>query len=253
MRRFLVGAALAAMVSFVPVSAQSDPSPPAATGEGWRNTVAVYFLGAGMSGHETVKGLEAQVDVSASEILQNLEAGGMLAWRGETKRWAITFNAMFVGVGATKEGPHNTKSDVDVDQAMAELDGSWRFSDRFEVLFGARSSWLDSRVEVDQPLLGTAERQGSKAWVDPVVGARVTVPLGRKWSFSGRGDIGGFGLASDLTWQAVAHFDWQASKVVGMTMGFQAIYADYQEGSGSDLFHYDVTTAGPFLGMILSF
>ena len=43
------------------------------------------------------------------------------------------------------------------------------------------------------------------------------------------------------------------AKALGMTMGFQAIYADYEDGSGRDRFRYDVTSAGPVLGLILRF
>ena len=245
--------ALSVVLTVSPAAAQSTPPQTAPASEGWRHTLVLYGLGAGLSGETAVRGLEADVDVGFSDLLENLEAGGMAAWRGETDRWALMANAVFVGLGATKDGAGNTTADVDVDQAWLEFDGAYRFSNRFEVLFGARGMALDTTVEVRQPLLGSTERNAGKSWVDPVVGARFAVLIGKKWSFVGRGDVGGFGVGSDFTWQAVAHFDWRIGKTVGMVFGYQVLDVDYEDGEGSDLFRFDAAIAGPLVGVTFAF
>ena len=237
-------AAVAAGVS--PVVAQAQP-------EGWRHTILVYGLAAGLSGETAVRGLEADVDVGFSEVLEDLEAGGMAAYRAESKRWAVMANVIYMGLGATKDAGASVTFDVDIDQWLLEVDGSWRYSDRLEFLAGLRFASIDVAVESRHPTLGTAEQDGSESWVDPVVGARVQIPIGKSWSFTGRGDIGGFGVGSDLTWQAVAQFQWRLGETLGLSLGYLAIYADYEDGDGSDLFRYDVTSQGPFAGMMFSF
>lgn len=242
--KLCLAAALAAVVSPVLAQAQSP---------GWKHTILVYGLAAGMSGETAVRGLEADVDVGFSEILESLEAGGMVAYRGETGRWAVMANVIYMGLGVTKDGGAGFTFDADVDQWLVEVDGAWRCSDRFEVLAGLRGASIDVAVEARHPTLGTTDRDGSESWVDPVVGARLQVPIGKSWSFTGRGDVGGFGIGSDLTWQAVAHFDWRIGETVGLSAGYLILYADYEDGHGSDLFRYDMTSQGPFVGVTFSF
>ena len=43
--------------------------------------------------------------------------------------------------------------------------------------------------------------QGEVDWVDPVVGLSGRVHIWKPVSFWARGNIGGFGVASDLAWQ----------------------------------------------------
>lgn len=234
-------AAVAAWVSTTDAQAQAQD---------WRHTVLVYGLAAGLSGETAVRGLEADVDVGFSEILENLEAGGMAAYRGETQRWAVMANVIYMGLGVTKDGGAGFTFDADVDQWLIEVDGAWRCSDRFEVLAGLRGASIDVAVEARHPTLGTADRDGSESWVDPVVGARVQIPIGKSWSFTGRGDAGGFGIGSDLTWQAVAQFQWRLGDTMGLAVGYLAVYADYEDGHG---FRYDVTSQGPFVGLAFSF
>jgi len=242
--RLVSVAALIALLAAAPAVAQ-----PAS--EDWTHTIVVYGWGAGLSGEAGVGGVEADVDVGFSELLQNLEAGGMLAYRGSNDRWAVMGNVIFVGLGATKDLPLGGTADVDVDQWILEADGAWRANDRFEVLFGLRAYSLDLATKIRNSPLASAQADGSKTWIDPVVGARVQVPLGKSWSFVGRGDLGGFGVGSDLSWQAVARFDWQGSQRVGMSFGYLLLDVDYEAGEAQDLFGYDMTTAGPFLALTI--
>jgi hypothetical protein len=161
-------------------------------------------------------------------------------------------NIVFMGLGATRDGPVNSVFEVDLDQWVLEADGAYLFTDRFEILFGARGISLDQVVEV-RTGMGTMTQDGSKTWVDPVVGARLAVPIGKGWSFVARGDVGGFGVASDLTWQAMVRFDWRSSGKTGMTFGYVVLDVDYEDGGGSDLFRYDVTIQGPMIGLTINF
>ena len=177
----------------------------------------------------------------------------MVAYRGTSGPWAVMANAVFVGLGATKDLPLGGAADVDVDQAILEIDGAYAITERFEVVFGLRGVATDVAVEVRSPLLSTLNGDDSKSWIDPLVGARFEVPMGKKWAFVGRGDIGGFGLGSDLAWQATAHFDWQISPHVGMAFGYELLDMDYDDGEGPDEFRYDMTMQGPFVAVTFAF
>ena len=259
MRICRTGIALAALLlvaSGSPALAAAADAPTKATPmptDGWRHVVALYGWGAGMSGTGDIGPVEGDVDVSFSEIVEDLEMAGMMAYRGENDHWAIMGNVVYVGLGSAKDLPLGGVADVDLDQWIVEVDGAFRFSERFEVLFGLRGYELDLAVEVRSPLGATASGEAGKNWVDPVIGARYKLPMGKAWDFVVRGDVGGFGIGSELSWQAVTHFDWRASKNVGMSVGYLLLDVDYEDGEGADEFLYDMAIQGPFLALVLSF
>jgi len=229
------------------------PPAAAASSAGWEHGVAAYLWGAGLSGESTVHGLDADVDLGFSEILENLEAAGMVAYRGKGGPWAVMSNAVFWVHGETEDLPLGGAADVDVDMAILEVDGAYEIAKGGELLFGLRGVSMDLAVELRSPVLPTSDADQGKSWIDPLIGARFEVPMGKKWAFVGRGDIGGFGVGSDLAWQATAHFDWHLSPHVGMAFGYEVLDMDYADGSGADEFRFDMTMQGPFVAVTFAF
>jgi hypothetical protein len=240
--RALAAAALIALAT--PTALADDP----------RHTLAVYFMGVGMDGTTSVGPIEGDVNVSFSDILENLEFGGMLAYRADLGRWSVTTDALYMGLGATKDSASGfLKSDVDVTQWMLEVDGGYEQNERLEWLFGLRYINLDTEIVITPDLGPVVEADASKSWLDPVVGARWTQPIGKTWAFIGRADVGGFGIGSDFAWQAVARFEWKVSDKVGVSFGYRALSADYEDGEGVDRFTYDVVSAGPLAAVTFAF
>lgn len=219
----------------------------------WRHTIVVYFMGAGLDGESQVGPVTADIDASFSDILENLEFGAMGAYSARKGPWGFNLDAIFMGLGGDATGPVGTRFDVDVDELVVSADVSFRFNDRFETLAGLRYNSLDMTVAVQTPGGATAEASQKEEWVDPYVGARLTAPFAGQWAFVLRGDVGGFGVGSDLAWQAVARFEWRVSDSASISIGYRIYDVDYADGAGSDLFRYDVATSGPLAGMSWSF
>jgi len=93
---------------------------------------------------------------------------------------------------------------------------------------------------------GPRSRSVSETWVDPVIIGRAKFPS-KKWMFQLRGDLGGFGIGSDFTWQVQADIGYRFSKLFQLGLGYRYIGMDYENGSGADRFLYDVDTYGPAL------
>ena len=91
------------------------------------------------------------------------------------------------------------------------------------------------------------------SWFDPFIGARLTTHAGERWTFTLRGDIGGFGIGSDFAWQLHPEAEFALSPTVSLTGGYRLLGMDYEEGSGLDRFAYDVRTFGVQLGVALHF
>lgn len=213
-------------------------------------TLAFYLFAQGLDGKIGASGLTADVDASFSDIFDSLEFGAAAAYQASWDPWGVSVDVIFNGLGATKDGPGGaSKVDVDVDQWLFEVDASYRVGKPVEILFGGRYNRLDTTIALSTPL-GDADGNDVVSWVDPVLGARVTAPLGKKWSFVGRGDFGGFGLGSDFTWQAVARFNWKATEKLGMSLGYRILDIDYDE---DEKFLYDMQASGPVLALTWSF
>jgi hypothetical protein len=156
LRRPLILAALA----FVPVLAQAQPDSPAASppGSGWRNEIALYVAGAGMSGNAAVGSLDVNVDLPFSELLHQMEAAGMVAYYGHGETWGAMANLNYVGLGATKDLRLGGTAEADIDQTLLEGDVTRRFARGLDYYLGARAVDLNSHLEL-RPAVG-ADRRG---------------------------------------------------------------------------------------------
>jgi hypothetical protein len=66
-----------------------------------------------------------------------------------------------------------------------------------------------------------------------------------KFNYQFLGEIGGFGIGSDLAWQMQVYAGYQFSKLFQITGGYRIISLDYETGTGQDRFMYNVDTSGP--------
>ncbi|MBE2215350.1 MAG: hypothetical protein IAE82_15865 [Opitutaceae bacterium] len=217
----------------------------AAESSAWKQQFTAYMIGAAMDGSTTVGGITAPVDVSFSDIMDNLEFGAMANYRAEKDRLSLNLDVIFMGLGF--DGP-NGRSALDFDQIMVEGSTGWRLSDNVEILGGARYNKLDGSVR----LLDTEEPRSAsqdKSWVDPFVGAWARVPLSQSFAILLRGDVGGFGVGSEMAYQFAGYLRYQTSGSVSIVAGWRYLDQDYEEGEGARRFVYDVTTQGPVLGL----
>jgi hypothetical protein len=135
-------------------------------------------------------------------------------------------------------------------QGALELTGFRRLTGWAELLVGARWNSLAAAVETE----GLQARSAStdEGWVDPFIGARLRVPDTGKWNLVLRGDVGGFGVGSDLAWQVYPVVGYRFSKLFELQAAYRVIGMDYQ-GTGDPAFVYDMRIFGPEIGVTLHF
>jgi hypothetical protein len=83
--------------------------------------------------------------------------------------------------------------------------------------------------------------------------ARIKSNNVKKFNYQFRGEIGGFGIGSDLAWQIQAYAGYRFSKLFEVTGGYRIISLDYESGSGQDRFLYNVDTSGPVIRLGFNF
>ncbi len=210
----------------------------------WSFDTSLYMLLAGMSGNVTAKGVTANVDVDFGTVVDNLEFGAAGSFRVGYDRWALTTEISYVGLGISK-GPVS----ADIDQWLVEPTISYRVCKYFEPLAGVRYNNLSGEIR------GPFGRNptGTQEWYDPIIGAKGSLPLTKSLSFDVRGDIGGFGVGSDLTWQAFPYLNWRFAKWGSAQLGYRWVFNDYKDGSGGSLFRYNVLMQGPQIGFTFHF
>jgi opacity protein-like surface antigen len=233
-----------AAVSFS--SALAAP-PAAAQSDAFRNTLELYLMGASMSGTVGVAGLDSSIDVPSSAIFENLKFAVLTDYRGEAPKWAVQADVVYMNIGSSGSGAQGLGSaDVSMEQFIVDAVGAYRLSKSFELLAGGRYTALQTTVELTTPL-GYEEAKAKKDWFDPVVGAQAFLPLSKALQLQLRGDIGGFGVGCDFTWQATARLNWQVSRRITVGAGYRWLDQDYESGSGTSTFAWDVLTQGPLV------
>jgi len=220
----------------------------------WSWTVQPYLMFPVMDGDIGIANLpDAGIHASASDIFSHLKFGAMLYAEAANDRWAITSDIIFMDLEEDTEGKRGILSgEAGMKQFVWEIAGLRRLTAWLEGGIGFRLVNLQSdlTMQVDATVPGGAgPRSGSvsETWVDPVIIGRIKFPSKTKWSFQLRGDLGGFGVGSDFTWQGQADVGYSFSKLFKLSLGYRFIGIDYEKGDGSERFKYDVDTYGPVL------
>jgi hypothetical protein len=219
-------------------------------------TVLFYIVGIGIDGSASAGPLTADIDVSMSEVFENLEMGAMGSYRWDSDPWAFQLDAIYASLGADQTGSRGiARATLDLNQIMIEGDVGYQLSENFELMVGARYWDFETEIElVGSGPLGIVRRsEGAESWVDPLIGLRVVAPISESWTFIARGDVGGFGVGSDFAWHASAFFDWRFSEQFSMLFGYRIFDFEFEERGDAGLFALDMQESGPGIGIAFSF
>lgn len=138
-----------------------------------------------------------------------------------------------------------------------EISGLYRVTPWLELGLGALVNSLNAGLDLTRKEIGggtnNITESKTKTWVDPMLVARVKSNASEKFNYQFRGEIGGFGIGSDLAWQIQAYLGYRFSKLFEMTGGYRIISLDYKSGDGLDRFMYDVDISGPVLRFDFNF
>ena len=237
-------------------------SVPAGAADGdWRHTVVLYGMGAAIDGEARIGDLTVPVDVNMSDLFDALEFGAMGAWRMENDTWSFTLDATYMGLGGSHKSNRGlVKGDADIDQVtlMGTLGRRWTEHVEFLASLSYFDLSADLRLATTAPVTGVVtvrEASQGASWVDPLIGLQYNVPFADRWRFNLRGDIGGFGVGSDFSYQALVNLGWQATDTTRLVFGYRLIGFDYEDGDrGSRHYQrYDLTEQGPLAGIAVSF
>ena len=231
-----------------PVAAAPGPDPVSADGRSW--ILEPYFLVPTMSGTSGIRGLETDVNASSGDILGALDFGAMLYIEMHGPKTSVSLDNTYMNLGAGGDTRLGTVN-VDMRQTGVALTGYRRFGHSFEGTLGVTFNSIKGGLTSSGPL--GVDLSDHQIWVDPYVGIRLQTPNPKRWRFTFNGSVGGFGVGSDFAWQAFPEIGYRCSPTFEISGGFRALDMDYENGTGSEKFVYNMTTYGPQLGAKIHF
>jgi hypothetical protein len=119
--------------------------------------------------------------------------------------------------------------DPEVGYRLAEKNGS-----SIDVLGGIRYWHLRTELEFRPGVLAGVSAEGSRNWVDAVVGLRARGRLSDRWFVVGKFDLGGGG--SDFTYQFVGAAGFDVRSKISLLFGYRYLSVDYEDEEDGFLF-----------------
>lgn len=225
--------------------------------------VAPYGWLINLSGDIEARGFKARVNQKFLDLSEDLNYAGMLAIDILVQdRYGFTGNVNFARLG-----PGGSVGSVSLDSStsmlLADMSLFYRLGSTplvedgsryvlWDILAGARLWELSADLDIKYGPYSFEVSQ-SETWVDPIIGARVWVNIADDWSLEFRGDVGGFGVSSDLTWSASSILAYSFKGNGSFLLGYRGLGVDYQKGSGPGTFHVDAILHGPIIGLLWKF
>jgi opacity protein-like surface antigen len=260
----------------------------------WRVTIMPYLWALGINGTTAARDETIGTNLSFIDLLTKvstlpLEFGarfearnGPFAVYGDffwaqlrASGSALALRTPFTGISLTADATGHLKFTV---KSILEAGGAYelaRWSNggaaytAIDALAGLRywnisaNVGLDITGSVNVPALGLSQAgqlaidsSGDLNWVDPLVGVRIRQQLTSGDEFQLKGDIGGFGVGSKISWQAFggyAHnFEFGGLNWSSM-IGYRALEVDYSQGSGLRQSGINTVLQGPIAAIGLRF
>jgi len=213
------------------------------------NLAPLYLWAISIDGDMGIRGRTSNASIDFGDVWDNLEGVFTVRFNGlYRKKFGLIFDYNYLDLG-TEKANDLVNVDVGFKSQIINLAGSYRFlngDSTLDGIAGIRYNKLDAGINLNN----VGERlDGDQDWVDPIVGLRYNYAFTDKWSLQLYGDIGGFGVSSDFTWQGLALIDFQPWENVAFVAGYRGIGTDYETGSGTDQFTFDATVHGPLIGV----
>jgi hypothetical protein len=249
--------------------------------DAWEFSFTPYVWLPAQSGTIGAAGKEARVDVSIMDTLDLMGdhlslIAGFFHLEARKRRFFtfldVTLSALDTGDDVTVDEPRvgaiDLSASLEQNVAIVELAAGYEvlalpLPERtrpvvLQAFLGTRYYyfWTKVRIDASNAQLGSASRSatGDLDWWDPMIGGRFAVPILEPLDLQVRGDIGGFGLSSELAWSMAGFLRYHfAARPLGLkpwlALGYKVLDFDWKDRSKS----IDLNMAGPALALGATF
>ncbi|HEY5706450.1 MAG TPA: hypothetical protein VIS96_12835 [Terrimicrobiaceae bacterium] len=130
---------------------------------------------------------------------------------------------------------------LDAREAQAVANAQARVVQAEKKLSKALSKELDNRLPTS--------KSGDRWWIDPIIGFRSQINVTRWLFLALQGDVGGFGVGSQIAWFASGSIGVNFTRNIFLETGYRYFYMDYVKNGLT----YDAAQSGLFMGVGVKF
>ncbi len=241
-----------------PNTSTIDVTPVSGSGNAWEFHLIPYTWLITMDTKATVHDHTMDSRMSFSDILRDMNFAGQVHFEARKGKWGFFIDPTYLSLSQSGTLRDGRDIRLSVEQWLIEFGGTYRLgrwsldekgkrSTTIDLLGGGRFWYLNARMDTGSNL----NPSETTRWVDPIIGASLNTDITEKVILNARADIGGFGVGSDFSWNALAVFGYRFTKDITGLIGYRALYVDYKAGTSS--IRYNATIHGPVLGLCFSF
>lgn len=178
--------------------------------------------------------------------LDNLDGVASATFTASKNQWGILFDFLYVAYEDTFIEATPLQTTPRLEGTIIEFAGAYAPTsiDNLEFIAGLRQQ----DITVSLALLNRNLEQ-SATWIDPFAGIIYTRPLTGYFHMALRGDLGGFGLKSDIAVNAEAVFRYQMGNTFSIKLGYRYLKVKFDDTN----FLYDLSLDGFQLGLGIRF
>ena len=189
-----------------------------------------------------------EVDLSAEDVIDKLEIGGIAGYRAESPKWSFMVEGAFVGLGQTNHG-----LTMDLDMTVIEADAGYRLGERSELFAGVRYTGLDVEIAGTHPALRDGVRAEERRRLLrpdrrlPLRGAALGLRR------SGESRAAATSAASASRWTSPGRRSSTSATARAtrwsIWLGYRALAQDFDDSGKNDRFAMDAIYQGPQVGI----
>ena len=233
--------------------------------ENWTE-VGIYGFMLGIKGDATIGNVTTDVDLSFSDIWDNLDIGGMAFVEHRRGKWSFIGDVAYLKISDEetiyRTPVSSTTLDAEFEQTLAEAFVGYRVFEQnqgetqfgIDLLGGARYNELTFELDTRASLLGlttSASRNAEEDWVDGVVAARVQYGHENGWGVSAWADIGDASDSSSYQLMGIVSYHFKNNiRVYG---GYRLYHFEYTGDHEGRRFDVDLDYTGPMIGVAYRF
>jgi len=243
---------IAKPASFTGLEGTEAPrSPQAVDPDKWHFQFSPYFWLASLHGTGGVGNRAVQVDESFGDIWHSLDFALMGVLEARKGKFILLVDTEYVAVSDDRATPGPFFSDVNAKFKTFIFDPEvgYRLYDdpdkgaSVDVLGGIRVWHVSTELDFGAGILPALNVQGSRNWVDAIVGLRGKTAVSEKVFVTGKFDLGGGG--SKFTWQLFGGLGYNIKPNIALIGGYRVLDVNYDKNN----FLYDMNQRGPIMGL----
>ena len=220
----------------------------------WSFDVVPYLWVAGVDVQTSLQNPSSLPPSTSPDVARfdtRISAGALLAAQARYRSLGLFVDFAWLRLNSEALHPGPAFSDVnlksDFIHTTAALTYRLPLQGKFhaEVLAGARLWTISEEISATGGVLPGFASSGTRTWADPVVGANLSYDLSKRWFLAARGTVGGFGVASEITWEAFGGVGYRMTDWCSATVGYRYLHEDY----GRDRFTFNTDIQGVVLGV----